>query len=127
MKKLLILVLLFLGTTAIFGGIELIRTNGMGMPQEWLATTPFSSFLIPGLVLSLVVGGASLVSFFLLIRHHRYGLESSAIAGFGVQIWIFTQIYMLQHASFLQVLYFGTGILILVLSILLLRKNLHDS
>jgi len=122
-RKLLILILLFLGITAALGGIELIRTNGMGMPQEWLATTPFSSFLIPGLVLSLIVGGASLVSSLLLIRRHNYALESSAIAGFGVQIWIFTQIYMLQHASFLQIFYFGTGILILILTIFLLRKK----
>ena len=123
MRKLLILILFFLGATAVVGGIQLIRTNGMGMPQEWLATTPFSSFLIPGLILSIIVGGTSLLAILLLIRHHKYGLETSAIAGFGVQIWIFTQIYMLHHASFLQIVYFTTGILILILTILLLRKR----
>lgn len=123
MRKLLILVLFFLGITAVIGGIELIRTNGMGMPQEWLSTTPFSSFLIPGLVLSLIIGGTSLLAILLLIRHHKYGLEASAIAGFGIQIWIFTQIYMVRHASFLQILYFATGILILIFTILLLREK----
>lgn len=86
MKKLLVLVLSLQGMTSFFGGIELIRTNGMGMPIEWLANSPFDSFLIPGLILMTVIGGTSFAASYLLLKKHRLQHEASAIAGFGILI-----------------------------------------
>ena len=39
---------------AIYGGIGLMR-NGMGMPDDWLERTPFTSWLWPGVFLLLVI------------------------------------------------------------------------
>lgn len=125
MKLSLIIILLFLGLTAVAGGINLIITNGSGMPVEWLANSPFRSFLIPGLILTLLIGGLSLVSSVLLMKNHRLKLELSAVNGFGVLIWIFVQQYIIRQSSFLQIVYFGIGIIILILTFLLLKSSLH--
>lgn len=68
MRALLIVILLFQGLTAFFSGIELIRTNGLGMPEKWLASTPFDSFLIPGIILITVIGGTSLAAAYMLFK-----------------------------------------------------------
>lgn len=121
--KIALIALLFIqGLTAVVSGAGLIKTNGLGIPIEWLENSPFDSFLIPGLILSIIVGGTSLIAAFLLFKNHKYSLESAAVAGFVIQIWIFTQIYMLHHSSFLQVIYFSSGTVILIFSILLLKK-----
>lgn len=125
MKKLLIALLLFLGITASIGGIQLIRTNGMGMPLSSLQNTPFSSFIMPGLILLFIVGGTSLLAAFLHIKNHKYAIESSVTAGFGIQIWVVTELFMLTHKSFLQAIYFTLGIIILILSMFLLKKSTH--
>src|SRR5271157_1831394 len=49
------------GLTAIGGGIALAAgLEGERYPVEWLTGTPFSSYLIPGLILSVAVGGVGL-------------------------------------------------------------------
>jgi len=47
----------FVAFTAIGGGVTL--ATGMDkFPAEWLTGTPFRSYLIPGLILAVVVGGS---------------------------------------------------------------------
>jgi len=41
--------------SAVGGGIGLAAGNAIGMPADWLAATPFSSWLVPGVLLLLVV------------------------------------------------------------------------
>ena len=125
MKKLLIALLLFLGITAAMGGIQLIRTNGMGMPMSSLQNTPFSSFIMPGFILLFIVGGTSLLAAFLHIKNHKYAIEASVTAGFGIQIWVTTELFMLTHRSFLQAIFFTLGVIILILSMFLLKKSTH--
>lgn len=127
MKKILIFILSLQGLSAVAGGEELIRTNGSGMKVEWLANSPFDSFLIPGLLLILVIGGTSLGASFLLIKKHKRELEASTVAGFGILIWIFAQIYMIQMASFLQAVYFASGIIILSLTFEILRDKSRNN
>lgn len=123
MKKLLITLLLFQGITAVISGIELMRTNGLGMPVSFLSNSPFTSFLIPGLILTIIIGGTSLLAAFFLLKNHKFALHASAAGGFGILIWIFTEQYMIHESSFLQVIYFSIGILILTLTMLILKKG----
>lgn len=123
MKKILILILLIQGISAGIGGEELIRTNGMGIPKEWLANSPFESFIIPGMILGFIVGGTSIVASWRLYKNHKHQFETAAVAGFGIQIWIFVQIYMIRQTSILQALYFASGTIILALTIKLLKAR----
>lgn len=44
----------------------------------------------------------------------------SAVAGFGMLIWIFTEIVLIREAAWLQVLYFATGTVQLIMVFALL-------
>jgi len=47
----------FIGVGAVFGGYELLsNAEGFGLPEEWLAGTPFPDYRIPGLFLLIVLG-----------------------------------------------------------------------
>ena len=52
----------FMGITAVVCGVLLILTDGMGMSRAELDQTPFESFLVPGLILAVVVGGSQLLA-----------------------------------------------------------------
>jgi hypothetical protein len=88
--------------SAAAGGAGIAATNGLGMPKSWLAGSPFASYLWPGLVLLVVVGG------------------TQAIAGFGMIIWIYVEVTILPVTSWLQPAYFATGTLQVVLVLLAL-------
>ncbi|KAA3628484.1 MAG: hypothetical protein DWQ02_19240 [Bacteroidetes bacterium] len=70
----------FIALTAISGGIAILA--GLeDFPMEWLEGTIFKSFTIPALILSVVVGGSSLVAFILLIKKHRLARKATIAAG----------------------------------------------
>jgi hypothetical protein len=46
---------LFISASAIYGGVGLIWNNVLGMPDDWLQGTPFTSWTLPGIFLLLVV------------------------------------------------------------------------
>ena len=121
--KLLIALECLVGVTAAGGGIGLITTDGLGMPVSWLKNSPFPSYLIPGLILFFAVGGTNICAAAIGLKNYRHPYAASAVAGFGLLIWIFTEIYIIGHSHWLQFFYFGTGILILILAMLTNRDT----
>lgn len=119
-RYVLIILELYVGFNSVKGGVGLMQ-NGLGIPLALLKNTPFTSFFLPGLILTFIVGGTQLLAAFMLFKKYTYAYEASFVAGFGIVIWTFTEIFMLRQSHFLQALYFGFGILILVLTLLLLR------
>lgn len=106
--------------SAIGGGIAILLTNGLGMPLTMLANGPFDSFLWPGVILLAVVGGTQALAATLLVRRRESALLWTAVAGFGMMIWIFIETGIIAGLSWLQVIYFATGMLQLVLVLALL-------
>lgn len=51
------------------------------VPLDLLQASPFTTYLIPGLLLSPVIGGLHLAGFILLINHHRQAPLAAAAAG----------------------------------------------
>ena len=98
----------------------MLFTSGLGMPLTMLDGGPFSSFLWPGIILLVVVGGTQSVATVLLITHREAALLWTAIAGCGMVIWIFIETIIIAGGSFLQALYFATGMAQLVVVIALL-------
>ena len=72
------------------GAVMGIFLGGAGVPREYLDGSPFSSFVVPGVILGLVVGGTQ-----------------AAMAVIG-------------EFSFLQAVYFGVGVLELIAVVALL-------
>ncbi|TFD45727.1 hypothetical protein E3T33_06650 [Cryobacterium sp. TMT1-2-1] len=109
--------------TSAGGGFALMFGPSIGSlgitPQpEYLEGSPFDSYLLPGLILLVVVGGTHLVAWLLLLRRQRWADAASAVAGCGILVWIFVQMVVIPF-SVLQAVYFGIGLLELVLVLLL--------
>ncbi len=105
----LIVITIFNALSAVGGGVGILVTNGLGMPSSFLATGPFTSFTGPGLILLLVIGGNQCLAAGLLLARRESALLWSAVAGFGMLIWIFAEVGLILGISWLQVLYFVTG------------------
>jgi hypothetical protein len=107
----LIAVEVLVAANAIYGGIGLIR-NGMGMPDEWLERTPFTSWLWPGVFLLLVIAVPMTAAAALEIaRSQRAYLASMTAAACQIG-WIIVQVAVLQRFFFLQPVLLGAGLLI---------------
>ncbi|MDX6320403.1 MAG: hypothetical protein QOF52_261, partial [Propionibacteriaceae bacterium] len=116
----LVVVAAFNALSAVGGGIGMVTADGLSMPKSMLADTPFSTFTIPGLILALVVGGTQSAAVWLLLARRRSALLWSAVAGFGMLIWIVTEIGFIHAMMYAQVIYLVTGLvqLILIFSLL---------
>ena len=66
LRVVLFIVDLFVALTAIGGGIALFTglESDERIPPEWLDGTPFKSYVIPGLILAVVVGGSAAIATF---------------------------------------------------------------
>ena len=106
--------------SALAGGIGLIFANGLGMPLSFLENSPFDSFVIPGLILLLIVGGTQALAVLLQHRRQPWYPAAAGVAGFGMIIWIYVEVALLPGYSFLMTLYFTTGVLQLVFLLLCL-------
>ena len=116
----LIALLVFGALSSLAGSVLAIAANGAGIPLEYLNNSPFSSYLVPGLILGVVVGGTQLAAATALLAGRRSALLLSAVAGFGMLIWIFVELAIIRQYSWLQAAYFVVGglELILVLAVL---------
>lgn len=118
----LVVVALFNLVSALAGCVLLVVAGGdsVGMPNEWLARTPFPSWAWPGLILGVVVGGTQLVA--LIAQRGRYVLAWGlyAASGLVMMIWIFVEIALLLVWSPLHGVYFLTGLVQTVLAVLAL-------
>ena len=116
----LIVLSVFSGLSAVGGGIGMMVADGLSMPKSFLADSPFSTYLIPGLILCVVVGGTQALASAFLIAKRESALLWSAVAGFGMLIWILTEIGIIHEFGWAQMIYVVAGLLQLVLVFALL-------
>ncbi len=111
---------LFLSITAILGGLALMA-NFYTPPVELLQGSPFKDYILPGLALTLIVGGSALCSFILLVRKSKFAALSAGAVGVIIMFFEFVEVMVigstLGPAFFLQVIYFGLGILTMMASL----------
>jgi len=116
----------FVAVTALAGGLALIFGSlnpdwgaVIVPPREYLAGSPFSSYLVPGMSLIVLVAGVHAAAFVTTISKSRWGMPLGAAGGFACLIWIFIQMIYIPF-SVLQALYFVVGLIELGLTMLLL-------
>lgn len=126
---------LFLGLGAIFGGGALvIDPSGdlIRIPVSLLERSPFSDFLVPGILLLVVFGIIPLIVFYGLLKRPQWSWANilnpfkelhsfwalSLYIGFGQIIWIMVQTYMLNSVSAIHLIYMSLGLLIQVVTLL---------
>ena len=106
--------------SALAGMIGLTVGGGMGLPPEWLDGTGFTSYLWPGVILGVVVGGVKAVALAASHRRLRVAPGLHAAAGLVMMIWIFVEIALMLVWSPLHGIYFAAGLLQVVLAVLAL-------
>jgi|BarGraIncu01121A_1022015.scaffolds.fasta_scaffold30840_3 hypothetical protein len=131
---LLMFLLLFQGISATPTGFMLARDPSGGlmqMPLDMLKSTPFRDYRLPGLILCIVLGlGAFFVMGCLFIRpdwawaqrinpfkDQHWTWTASAAFGLMLMIWITVQVLMITLGTWLQPLYLGVGLAILLLTL----------
>ncbi|WNS41807.1 hypothetical protein [Paenibacillus sp. MMS20-IR301] len=125
----------FLGLGAIGGGLALlVDPSGemMGMPASVLERSPFTDFVIPGILLLLIFGVLPLIVFYGLLKQPDWSRGNvltpftnlhaawsfSMYIGFGQIIWIMVQTYMMNAVSVVHVFYMSLGMLIQIVTLL---------
>ena len=96
------------GAAAVYGGIGLIR-DGLGMPDGWLAGTPLTGWVLPGVALLIAVAVPQLAAATLMLAGARPGLAAGYLAGLLLVAWIAVQLLILRRYFFLQPVIAGIG------------------
>lgn len=124
-----------LGLGAVIGGFMLILDPSgklLNMPVSLLERSPFSDFLIPGMILLLVLGLFPIVICMALLRRIHWTLVEklnlypklywawtfSLYTSYALLIWIIVQVYIIQTVSLIHLFYFAWGLGIQMVTLL---------
>jgi hypothetical protein len=108
----------FVALTATGGGVAL-ATGVDPFPLAWLEGTPFGSYLVPGLILAIAVGGSATLASVLLARRHPDAWLAAALAGAALTGWIAIEIAILRQPTtptHIELLYLALGVAGLLLA-----------
>lgn len=107
--------------SAIGGGVTLVvaslagSTDRLLVPSPaYLSGSPFDSYVVPGIVLAVVIGGLHGVAALRGLVGAPWAALLSAVAAFALLIWIFVQMVLVPYSA-LQAVYEGVAILELAL------------
>jgi len=115
----LFVVSVFVALTAVGGGIT-VATGVDWFPPDWLIGTPFSSYLIPGMILAIVVGGSAAVAAVAALRGAGAGALASILAGAILLGWLVGERVILPPRAFspqfwwLEAIYIAAGLMMVV-------------
>lgn len=122
LRAILFIFILFNAITATAGGIAIL-TGLDKFPSEWLETTPFSSYTIPAIILSCIVGGSAWLAVFSFkfLKEKTYWF--SIISGIMMCAYVGTEAIILNQIPHgptgIEIFYFLLGLLIILISLYL--------
>jgi hypothetical protein len=88
----------------------------MGFSTSLLAGSPFTDYLLPGIILGGLFGIGSLAVAFAGLRHAVLAPMLGFVIGMAQMIWIVVELLIIREFSFLHPVMFGTGLAIAVAS-----------
>jgi len=141
-RNFLIFILAFLGLGAVGGGGVLIFSPSgemMGMPLSAIDGSPFTSFLIPGILLFSLLGIFPLLTIYALIKKPswRWGgylnffpdmhwaWSFSIYTGFTLIVWIQTEMICMKRVHWSHTVYMCLAIVLLFVTILPQVRSLY--
>jgi len=117
---------LFTALGAIPVGVALLGDPSgaaVGLPHAWIETTPFGSYLVPGLYLFAMNGVGALILAWLSVRRHRWAPWLTATLGTGLLVWIGVQLVVMPETSALQAVFGAIGIALVAVGVAWLRRT----
>jgi hypothetical protein len=115
LRTLLLDLNLFLGFTAVAGGVALL-VGWIKIPLSSLAGSPFSDYTVPAALLAVVIGGSAMLAARLVHLGNSLGLPASAIAGGAIIVFEIVEWSVIGFA-WLQAAYMAIGVLIVSLAV----------
>lgn len=123
--KILVSILLLINSVgALFGGWNLMLHpdgSSMQMSLDWLQYSPFSNYLIPGIILFTVNGLFGIFVLGTIIFRHRFFHWFVVVQGLILTGWIIIQILMVRSVLGIQVFFGSIGLALILLGYLLPR------
>ena len=119
MKTILFILISFIAITAFLSGLVMISNpdgSVLNLSRGLLENTPFNNYMIPGLLLATIVGGVNLTALFFNMQRHPSRYNWAIAGGFMITIWILVQLLLIQAAHWLQFIYLGIGVLIILIA-----------
>lgn len=99
--------------SAISGGLALMAGKTQ-LPGEYLTNTGFDSYYFPGVILFAVVGGSALIAAIARLKKLQNANLIAMLSGVIMMFWIVGEIVSIQHFEILQLIYFLSGLVIVV-------------
>jgi hypothetical protein len=123
--RLLFILHAFVGIGAVGGGMMAILNpqEPGGMSTEALKNSPFSNYLIPGIILFAVIGIGNLISALVILFRSRFHEYVSSVFSWALVIWIIVQCIMLNTVVYLHVIFFSIGLVEAILAMIILFKK----
>jgi hypothetical protein len=139
----LIVLLLVLGVSALIpGAMFMAAPDGhlIQMPMSNLQDSPFRDYFIPGLLLFCFVGVFPVLVAYGLwrmpawewpnlinpFRAQHWSWAGSLAAGVILIIWITAQVFLIKSVAFLHYLYWGWGIVVVLLTLTSSVRQFHE-
>ncbi|MGH4118478.1 hypothetical protein [Clostridium sp.] len=116
---------IFVGIGGMMGGLAAITNpdQPLGVPIEILKNSPFSNFLIPGIILFTIIGLGNVISAYMFHFNSKFQGYISSVFSFALVIWIIVQCIMLSTIVFLHSLFFTIGLIQAGLSLIILFEQ----
>ena len=139
----LIVLLVVLGVSALIpGAMFMLAPDGhlIQMPMSNLQDSPFRDYFIPGLLLFCFVGVFPVLVAYGLwrmpawewpnlinpFRAQHWSWAGSLAAGVILIIWITAQVFLIKSVAFLHYLYWGWGIVVVLLTLTSSVRQFHE-
>jgi hypothetical protein len=116
LKVIGVILLSFVGFTALYGGWALmIDSSGelIHLSVAKLKFSPFKDFFIPGAILFVVLGWGSLLVLPFVLNGTPKATNFLILAGVTISGWIVVQMIMLLEINWLHILYLSIGMMLI--------------
>ena len=139
----LLFAMIFQSISGLFGGcLFIINPSGdfIGMPLSNLSGTPFSDYLIPGIILFILLGIFPLFVAYSLIfkpnweranvlnvyKDQQWAWTYSLYVSIMLIIWIDVQIMLIGYGAPIQIVYAFLGVFLLILTLIPSVKSFYS-
>lgn len=119
MKIFLFILVSIVAVTSTLSGLLMISDPGGGilnLSLNLLEGTPFKNYLVPGLLLTGLVGGVNTAAIYSSIAHSTTRYNWAIAGGIMITGWIIAQMILIQSVHWLHFIYFGAGVLIILIA-----------
>lgn len=143
-RNILVFLLAFLAIGAIAGGGGLVISpsgEALGMPVSMLAHSPFTDFLVPGIILLVVFGifpciliyallrkpGSRIAEKLNLFRDMHWSWTYTIYNSFALIVWIQAEMVFLGSVHWLHTFYMGYAVAIMLVALMPNVRNIYKT